>query len=330
MVKRTISGFLLNDPISSVSVDIDVSANEFERRNNLGQYGYYEVTPADCGIYPNVDRPNLGSLTIQPGGFYENLTIMASNLSLQANTGIDSPKAILKNVDIVGTDPGPTTGTSLVKAWGANHHWLELWDCRLRPQKPTMAYNAIAGHSFRAYRCEITGTVDGFSTYDTNRKTSTDVMAEAYGCWVHDLAYWPNPPDTSHSDGSHPDCWQVEGGGIIAIGNKFDGFVGAQYAPTMKGGNQSNAVFMIKPDVGLIGNLQIERNDIDGGAYSVNFAHDAPDRMLSLVGSVSFNRFGRNQRVNGTTISMPAAVTGTFEGNVYKDTGLPITVKHNG
>jgi hypothetical protein len=309
----------------SAVVNLNYQIIDQAYRNSLVP-GQQPVNPDTCGLIQGIQRETVPSLTVQAGQTYSNLTIQ--NLINPPNVA-GAAAAKFYNCDVQGPDTVPTSADSLVRSWGANHVPLEFYDSRLKSRRPDMARDGIKGHHFKLWRTEVCEVIDGaqiFNSNDPDGPAGVDIQ----GSWFHDHAYWPNPPDTSHTDGSHPDGIQIAGGANILIKyNRFDGFVGPAYAPTMNGGNQINAALMIAPSTGNITGLQVIGNDIDGGAFSINIANYSP-RTLTNLGQINSNRFGRNQRVAGTTISMPSNVVCETIGNVWTDTGQPVTVKRNG
>jgi hypothetical protein len=172
-----------------------------------------------------------------------------------------------------------------------------------------------------------------------NPNGAVNVTVES--CYIHDLSFfspWPSAPDNQ----THNDCVQIEGGSNIRFtGNNFTGLVSStvgtpNLAPP---GKQANAAFMIKPDVGQIANINISNNWLGGGAFTININNDLDANhtvMLGNIGRINYNKFGRNQRIQGPggdmtyTISMPSNVVCETIGNVYEDNGHPIYVRHNG
>lgn len=302
---------------------------------------YLPNNPAEVGVLPGVPRTEVQSLTVEPGGEYENLTV--ENLVNLPTVAAGAPAIKLRNVAIIGPDTAMSgSHTSLVKAWAASHAPIELWDSTLRPQKPSLYTNGIQGHSFKLYRVEIADVIDCVSVYNNNtgfRDGPNGV--EVFGTYMHDFAYYY--PDPSHSDGSHSDGVQIQSGsGFKMWGSLIVGHIGPEYGDnglTYYDTTHTNASMMIKPDVGIISGCDIKYNRIFGGAISVNVSHDTSptQRNITDFGSISYNRFGRDQRLQGGggdntwTIKFPINPVPVYQaiGNVYDDTGAPVRVRES-
>lgn len=314
----------------SVNNEIDISTNEYERRSALfGDYLNWSQKPIDglVGCYPGVERSNISSLTLQPNGYYENLNV-AGDLNLPSNTDVNAPPAVLRNVKITGSINAPTSSTGLIRAWGNNHFPIHLVDCEIAPTHPNQYRNGIMGHSYTLERVDISNVVDGFMIFNTSNPAGNS-RVKILGCRVRDHYYVY--PAAGQNDGSHCDGGQILGmSGTQIYGSWFSNFVGSDYSPTFYETNHGNAGLMIKPDSGLISGLDIQGNWFDGGAFPINIANDAPDRILTNVGTISRNQFGKNARRVGYSISMPAGVTCITDGNIWKDDGTAVLVRRNG
>lgn len=315
----------------SVSRIVQATIIDQAYRDSLAAlYGTYQPGSDTCGVIRGIPRDTVSALQLVPGVTYQNLDVTAPYLTVPVGTA----PIIFRNVMFRGPLVPSTTSTALVRAWTAGHAPLEFWDCTVDPQTPDSRVNGIMGHTYKAHRMDISNVVDGFSGFNT-AVPNGPAGVEIYGSWTHDHAFWPNPPDTSHSDGSHCDGAQLQGGsGYRLRGNNFEGFIGPGYA-LRNGTRHISQCLMIKPDVGLITGLDISGNWFSGGERGINFANDTT-RMLGDVGAVNGNRFGRDQKLQGSsgdttyTVTMPANVVCATVGNVYADNGRPILVRHNG
>jgi hypothetical protein len=316
------------------SVSRIVRANVIDQayRDSLAsEYGIYRANDPDAvGVIRGIPRTTVTSLSLVPGTTYRNLDIATPYLLPPAGT----LPIIFRNCRFLGpVVPASSGSTSLVVSYVAGHAPLEFYDCTLDPQAPSWRVGGIAGFGFKAHRASVLNVVDGFSTFNTANRDAP-IGVEIYGSWVRELAYWPTPPDTSHTDGSHADGHHIQGGtGYVLRGNYIDGRLGARYGLNNVGTTHANAAIMISPNVGNIA-VDIQYNHLFGGGATVNVSHKPP-RMLTALGTISNNRFGRDQYLQGGggdntwAMTLPTGVTCMTTGNVYDDTGRPITVRRN-
>ena len=81
---------------------------------------------------------------------------------------------------------------------------------------------------------------------------------------------------------------------------------------------------MVQQDAGTISDLTIEGNYLDGGGATVNFGSTGAPKTGLVVRN---NRFGPNRRNPGMAIIRnPTASPLTESGNVWDETGLPVTI----
>lgn len=313
---------------------------EIGRSTDWQNFIYGDYGSSWCGVLPGVVRDEVQSLTVEPGGVYENLTV--ENLINLPTVAAGAPKILLKNVKVIGPDTQATSSTALVRCLSANHAPLEIWDSTLECQNPSQSINGIMGHTFKLYRTDISKVVDPVSVFNNNTGFKDGPnLVEMYGCNLHDLAYY-YPEVGGHSDGSHCDGVQCQGGtGFKMWGTRIYGHIGPQFGnagKTFYDTTQCMQAMMIKPDVGAISGLDIQYNLILGGGIGINISHDAPDRLITNAGNVSNNRFGRDQRLQGAggndtwTLKFPVSPVPAYTavGNVYHDTGAPIRVRNSG
>lgn len=279
------------------------------------------VTTVDRDLLvEGVDQPGPDNTGVLPGTKLTVVTSMSQlvypgiNYDLDIRCAIAPPKGarplIIRNSVIRGPVAGPKSADGLVRVFGAGHAPVELHDVTIDPQTPHRNWDGIKGYRFKVWRANISRTVDGIGVFNNNPgQQVAPIGVEVRQSWIHDLAYWPNPPDTSHSDGSHPDGIQVQGGGLVVVrGNLIEGFIGAEFAANPWGGRHANAAIMITENVGPV-RVEIERNWIDGGAASINFG----GKFAGHVGSVRGNRLGVGQRLGSRfAILRPAGLACDF------------------
>lgn len=289
--------------------------------------GAYKPDATTTGVLPNTTLTVTTTHTPVSNTTYRNLDIR-NTVSLLNKNNITYNNCIFR-----GPTDAATSSQALVRAWVTHGEGHTFTDCTFNPQTPNQYLDAIKGHGFTLRRCDISNTVDGIGVFNTGSpEAPCNVTVEQ--SFIHDNAYYPNPPDTSHTDGSHCDGLQWQSGpGLIFRGNNVIGRVGTQYQPGQFGTEHTNACLMLKPDVGTIGAATITLNWFTASNIAVNINDDAPDRYITDIGKISNNRFDHTQRGQGAntndtwTILKPTATTGTFTGNVYDDTNTPVRIR---
>lgn len=308
--------------------------------------GDYKPDATTTGVLPGSSLTIVTTHVPVSNTTYENLDIRTAVLP-----GSSVGNVTYKNCYFRGGATAPTAFTGLYRLVNTHQRGFTFIDCTFRPQTPSWFWIGLHGYGFTARRCDISNMVDAMSTFNNNngpagsgddslRNGPVDVVVEQ--CYVHDQGFWSNPPDNTSSDGSHADGIQIQGGsGYVIRGNNFTGKLNPIYAPNWYGHDTSNAVFMIKPDVGLLSNVTITDNWLDGGAVTINVSHDTVPVLRKIVnlGVIKRNRFGRGQRLTATNggapycVLRPSDVTvdwgvGTADENVHDDDDTTITIRN--
>lgn len=315
-------------------------------RNSL-VLGTYKPDDTTTGIIAGT------SLTVVNSAFTPAANTTYQNMDFRAYMSISAANVTFKNCFFRGGDPSSLTGDkALAQCTSGSCLNAVFEDCTFAATTPSAWVNGIMGHDFTARRCNFYQVTDCIQIYNTNNSygstaTADDVNVVVEGSYLHDMVYWYPDLNSSHTDGTHNDGIQLQAGGNIKVfGNNIQGFRNQNFGTPTGGpyaGNQTVSCMLIKPDVDYIDTLNITNNYIDGGAFSININNRAsgPTRNLGNIGIIKNNKFGHNQRQQGSsydatyTISMPSNVVcdtgdGTSQQNVYEDDGNPIVVRHNG
>lgn len=122
---------------------------------------------------------------------------------------------------LLGGTSSPTNDIGVVTCTGSRTGQTILRDCTIKPRVEANGRNGIQGRQYEAYRCDISGTVDGCGIFSTIAGRNADVTL--LGNYIHDLVYiYPDLITTSHTDGTHNDCVQYQGGrGVWVMGNRL-------------------------------------------------------------------------------------------------------------
>lgn len=322
----------LRSKLSDASARIDnlvaVLPSEAVRRAALVR-GVDQPSAANTGVYPGTTFTVVTDHVPVSGTTYTALEVQ-NTLNLNGKQDCH-----YVNCRFVGPPTTPTGSAGLVRGWTVHGGGHTFTDCTFVPQAPHFQLDGVKGHDMTLTRCDISGVIDGVSIFNTNAPTAPcGVVVDQ--CWIHDLAYFPNPPDTNHTDGSHADGIQWQGGtGLVVRGNRIEGSVASRYRPGQYGSEHANACILIKPDAGALGNGFIDSNWFYGGYISAQVSDDAPDRYVTDLGYFTNNRFDRAQKLQGGggdgtwTLQYPGGANGIVSGNVYVDNGHPIQVRRN-
>jgi hypothetical protein len=194
----------------------------FGSRDSL-VYGTYVPDETTTGVLSGVTRTDYN--TIAATGLVTLSTSGATyeNLNFYGDIVVAAPNVTFRNCWFWGGIGHPPNNRGCLTVYAnGNHNGLELYDCTITAQSPSYYRDGIVGNSYKLFRCNIYNTNDGIGCYSaTGGSGNCDV--EIYGCYVHDLVYWGQDP--AHSDGTHNDCLQFQGGSHLRIiGNYFRGY----------------------------------------------------------------------------------------------------------
>ena len=192
-------------------------------------YGAYQPDATNTGILPGSTLTDWNGSTTNnvnwtASGIYSNLTIYGDVKFLNTDD------VVFNNCRFVGGThtPGSASGVIDCNAVRTGTGRAKFYDCEIIPRTPSLNRDCVVGHRFSLYRCKLQKGVDGIGIFKNVPNTASDV--EVQGCWVSNLTYWyPDYKDgvsgaTWHTDGTHNDCVQIQGGTNIHIqGNFFDG-----------------------------------------------------------------------------------------------------------
>lgn len=183
----------------------------------------------------------------------------------------------------------PASNTGCIDANSGNVYNLLVERNTIIPDRPSYYRDGIVGHEFTARRNHIRGTNDGIGIFNKpGGSVKANVTVE--GNYIHSLTHWNYDP--AHSDGTHNDGIQIQGGQNIFI--RSNTVVGSVVAGDGLGvhGNHGGAALIVGQSVSPIANLIIEKNWFDDAQNSVCINHGSrPSITLTLQN----NFFGRNQ-----------------------------------
>ncbi|NOJ60754.1 right-handed parallel beta-helix repeat-containing protein [Arthrobacter sp. 260] len=246
------------------------------------------------------------------------------NLEIFGDIKIRAKNVVIRNSLLRGGSHAPGNATGIVDATSAAVSNLVIEDSTIKPDRPHHFRDGIVGHDYTAKRNHISHTNDGLGIFNRpGGSTAANVLAE--GNYIHTLTYFDWSP--SHSDGTHNDGIQVQGGeNIRIVGNNID-------ASSVAGAGSSNGprvphagiAIMLQQNVAKLANVVVEHNWVDNGQTSINIANG---KYPNITVTVRENHLGRNQLDYGNGSKYPIRIiqrsASTVHGlstNRWADTG---------
>lgn len=215
----------------------------------------------------------------------------------------------------------------------------------LRPDVSCVWFTAVIGSNFEMRENDASHCVDLVGTYSTlHDGREYDLATIVDWNWLHDNVYIS--PDPNHKNDSvphtHSDGWQHQDGfNVRFTRNRVENFIDPVFSPdilrdsahkNLLGGYNlhfpsltGNACIQITNLLGPVGDLFIDGNFFNGGGYSINVGPGTYARF----GQISNNRFGRGLVYPQSAIGIPKLATADIFGNVWDDTGLPVSMSRS-
>jgi hypothetical protein len=244
----------------------------------------YNTTGADLVI--TQDGTVLSGLDI-----YGDIKVRAKNVTIQ-NSRLHGGKAI------------PKSNTGVVDANSAAVVNLVVQDSTIIPDSPSYYRDGIVGHDYTARRNHIQGSNDGLGIFNRpGGPVAANVTAE--GNYIHGLTYFSNDP--AHSDGTHNDGIQVQGGeNIRLVGNNVvaNSTPGAGSAPNPRGTHAGTGI-ILQQNVAKLANVVVDKNWVDDGQTSINIDNG---KYSNITVTLSGNKLGRNQFDFGNGSKYPVRI----------------------
>jgi hypothetical protein len=289
---------------------------EYTPAGLLVRYGRGDITP------PGTDRdslviesyiPDAGTTGLLPGVALTNYNSAATSaVTLSAGTYTNkriygeitwSGNVTLNNCELLGGNTALTSDKGIINGGSSsNVGHLTAIDCEIHSQVESNGRNGTQGKEFTLTRCHIYGVVDGVGilTLTSSGVQAANVTVE--GCLIEDLVYvYPDNITTSHTDGTHNDCIQIQGGSNILIrGNRLMGtshkLAGTGTNPAkpylLDGGRSwANGAGIIVQKQGTtyaVANCVVRKNWFSGGLAHVN-AKTASAGTWTYTGNVHYH-----------------------------------------
>ena len=234
-----------------------------------------------------------GDLTITTAG------TVINGLDIRGFVKVMAPNVTIRNSVIRGAATSVQRALLLVASDSAS---VLIEDSELYAAQPSPWIDGIRGWNITARRVNIHHVIDSMHLYGDN------VTVES--SWLHDNMHYTNDP-AQGGGASHDDSIQIQRGSNIRItGNTISGAY--------------NTGIQFTQDQGVVSDVQIRNNWMDGGGCTVNLAEKGRGPFQGVV--ISDNIFGRNTRVSNCAIISPSTTVLTAERNFFTD-GAVATVR---
>ena len=196
-------------------------------------------------------------------------------------------EALYTDCEIVGGSHTPSGASGAVNGHNTRTGIAQFVRCTFAPRAERLNRDAIVGKQFELYACDISGGIDGVGIFSNiTSSPGNECHVKVYGCWIHDMVgFYPDYRNgvsgaTWHSDGSHMDCIQIQGGREIHILGNFCQAYGHKGDPTdvfpvndwaMEAGYAQGSGIIVgnETGAGIDNTLVIEENWVMGGGAAI-------------------------------------------------------------
>lgn len=266
------------------------SSSALDARNKL-VYGQYKPDAATTGVIPGTAlkpyNTSSADLVITQDG-----TVL-DGLEIWGDIKVRAANVTIKNSRLHGGKVTPKSSTGIIDSNDARVKNLVVQDNTIIPQFPSYYRDGIIGHDYTALRNHITKTSDGLGIFNRpGGPAAANVTAK--GNYIHTLTFFTKDP--AHSDGTHNDGIQIQGGeNILISGNQINGNVvaGAGSAGPARGLYGTTAM-LLQQNVAKLKNVVVENNYIDSGFTSVTI-DSTSHKQASIEVTFRNNYLGHNQ-----------------------------------
>lgn len=163
-----------------------------------------------------------------------------------------------------------TTGAVVFYAGASTVRNLLIEDVEISPSIRTHLTNGIFGHDMTLRRVNVHHVIDSVHIFGGD-----NVIVE--NSYLHDNLHFGPEIDPSHADGSHDDNIQIQSGRNIVIRNSA---ISGSW----------NAAVQVTQDAGVVSNLTIQDNWIEGGGCALNISEGTRGTIQGLT--ITGNKFG--------------------------------------
>jgi hypothetical protein len=234
-----------------------------------------------------------GDLTISTAG------AVIDGLDVHGFVKVTAPNVTIKNTIIRGKATTRTAPLLTSATAGAS---VTIQDSELFAAVPSGWIDGIRGYNITAKRVNIHDVIDAMHIYGDN------VSLEA--SYLHDNVHFQSDPNQGGKP-SHDDSIQIQkGNNIRIVGNNISGAF--------------NTGVQVTQDQGVVSNVTIDKNTMDGGGCTINLAEKGKGAFQGM--KVTNNTFGRTTKIANCAIISPITTKVTTSNNFFID-GVVATVR---
>lgn len=284
--------------------------------------------PVDYGSYTPEKRVTAG--LVRPGDLNELNSPATNTFTLvDGETYIDKiiygdirpPSVHNNNIDLINClTPGglhiPSTNSGVINCDNSRsgNGKVRLWDCEIDPRVPSLNRDCIRGHKWEMYRTWMQQGVDGMGIFvqPTTNGGRCDVVA--MGNIVENLMYaYPDYDNgvngvTEHSDGTHSDCIQYQGGKNVSV--KGNLLMGTATAIPSSDPNPTKPWLLEGDPRWTSGSLIVIQDNTGAGinttvVFEENFLYGAPTQVNIKSGANFVFRNNKHYRLVATHSTSP-------------------------
>ena len=240
-----------------------------------------------------------GDLTITKAG-----TVIDS-MDIRGFVTVKAANVVIKNSIIRGRDTTGFTSTRALVSSTNDAYSVTVMDSELAPTHPSSYIDGLRGWNITAQRVNIHHVIDSAHFWGAGNVVLED-------SWLHDNLHLESDPQ--HNGGaSHDDSIQIQQGSNIRIRNN-----------TISGAYNTGIQFT--QDRGVVSDVHLTGNFLDGGGCTVNFAEKDRGAFQGIV--ITGNTFGRTTKIQNCAIIAKDSTRAllTVTDNVYID-GAAVTVR---
>jgi len=257
-----------------------------------------------------------------------------SDQLIVGNVDIRAANVTIERCEIQGHGTGGSRGIVQCRHVGVTSPAM-IKDCLIwAPDGGDYVLDGILGEQFTAFRNHIKYVIDGIGGIPLSGGSPTNTLIQAN--LIEQGVWWSNAPN--HSDGSHNDGIQIQGGGgtVGTTGTTIQyNTIRGVFAPASVGTGdatttQSLSCIMLNNNVGNLTGLLIDSNWLYAGQIALNGGGLA---AAVTLGTISNNKFDHTQLYQGAnyddthTIDVRNIPTVTFTNNTYVDNGVAVHVR---
>ena len=247
----------------------------------------------DTGVPPKKKlRVHRGDLIIRTPGK------VVDGLEVHGRVSVEAPNVTIRNTKVIVPTGSETAGISNNNGNGAG---MLVSNVEVLAENAAPGVNGVVGHDFTLEDSEIHHVTDQVHITGSNVTVRDN--------WFHDNYHFENDP---YQDGaSHDDSIQIIGGSNITIAdNRFTGAY--------------NAGVQITQSINDVSGVTIRDNLLGGGGCTVNIAETRRGPIRGV--EIHDNRFLSDQRIDGCAIIRPSSTKVSHSGNVWDDSGRPVSL----